>query len=57
MRKGKNYSHFSFRMNDASWATVEFLKTEVMNMSFHVRKALIKEMERIKIIKKQFPEK
>ena len=55
MRKGKNYSHFSFRMHDASWAAVEFLKTEVMNMSFLVRKALIREIKRITILKTIFP--
>jgi predicted transcriptional regulator len=54
--KSKSYKHYSFRMDNESWAAVDYLRENNINMSLVVRKALKKEVERQELIKKAFPE-
>jgi hypothetical protein len=54
--KSKKYKHFSFRMNDASWDAVDYLRSNHINMSNIVRKALLREVQRQELIKKAIPE-
>ena len=46
----------SFRMNEKSWEAVDYLRANHVNMSNLIRQALIKEKERQKLIKEEFPE-
>jgi hypothetical protein len=43
-------------MDNESWAAVDYLRENNINMSLVVRKALKKEVERQELIKKAFPE-
>ncbi len=54
--KNKTYTHYSFKMNNDSWDAVDYLRANHINMSNVVRQALIKEVERQKLIREKYPE-